>query len=525
MLRTLSAEARYRLFLCLVSLIGIAFALAATSKYGAGVSSDAARNLSTADSLLAGKGFIDMVGSPLVLWPPLYPLLLAGLSRAVGLSTFEVAWYLNVLLFGLNLWVAGWWLFTLFRVKPYYAVAGVLVMLFSRSLLRIHANVASEPLFESLILVCLLASGAYLRDGSSRYLWAMCVAAGLAALQRYPGVVLLGVGAAVILRREGLVGTMRGVVPWLLSILPIAGWGLFHNIPASGSPFGPREWGAMLPLQNMGLSLTKILWWFVPRWGVLDWILLRPWLPLCLMVVLLVFFTSRREWLSWLRALCDDRLWPALLFGGVYFVLLAFTVVTAEHLDLTSDRFYIILLPIVLALAFTSLDALFLWRPRGHRRIALVVLACSMIVWSIYPVYAVQAYLRQAIAQGEPTNYNIANSAQFREMSVVKAAERILQADPGALVYSNYVNIAWFIFAHPVKPLPFGDQDLSTEERLSALKRDYPTWPDRPGYLVWFVPNQYHHIVGPDELAAIADLDLLFEDETGQVYAVKPQGE
>ena len=49
-----------------------------------------------------------------------------------------------------------------------------------------------------------------------------------------------------------------------------------------------------------------------------------------------------------------------MLFAFVYFLLLAFTVVTADHLDLTSDRYYIILLPVVLALIGISLDTLVL---------------------------------------------------------------------------------------------------------------------------------------------------------------------
>ena len=128
-------------------------------------------------------------------------------------------------------------------------------------------------------------------------------------------------------------------------------------------------------------------------------------------------------------------------------------------------------------------------------------LFAALLVWSVYPVYAVQSYLGQALVQGEPTNYNIANSAQFREMSVVRAAEKILADDPGAVVYSNYVNIVWFIFGHPVQPLPFEDQGLSRAERLEALKRGYAGWPEQPGYIIWFTPNQYHHIVAPDELA------------------------
>ena len=78
MLTNLSRDARFRIYLLVLSAIGVVLILLTTSKYGAGVSSDAARNLSTADSLLAGRGFVDMIGGPFVLWPPLYPAIMAG---------------------------------------------------------------------------------------------------------------------------------------------------------------------------------------------------------------------------------------------------------------------------------------------------------------------------------------------------------------------------------------------------------------------------------------------------------------
>ena len=53
------------------------------------------------------------------------------------------------------------------------------------------------------------------------------------------------------------------------------------------------------------------------------------------------------------------------------------------------------------------------------------------------------------------------------------------------------------------------------------LKENYPNWPMRSGYLIWFTPNQYHHIVAPDELATIANLTLLYQDKTGQIYFVQ----
>jgi len=525
MLKVHSPGAKYLLFLSCLLIIGIAFVLIATSKYGAGVSSDAARNLSTADNLVMGKGFVDMVGAPLILWPPLYPLLLAGLSILTSLDTFVVAWYLNVILYGVNIWLSGWLLYSIFRDIPFYAAVGALVVLLSRSMLRIHANVASEPFFETLILVFLLAAARYLRDGSRRGLWAMCAAAGLATLQRYLGVVLMGVAAIVILRREGPGGMKRGSVPLLASTAPIVAWAVLHNYPISGTLFGPRELGAMLPLQNISLSLTKILWWFVPRWGFLDWLLLRPWLPLLLLAALLIVINTRRDWLAWLHALSGEYVWPALLFAGIYFLLLAFTVVTADHLDLTSDRYYIILLPIVLAAIFITLDRLVLSHLTRSSGVTRYALAGLLAVWLAYPLFAVQSYLRQALVQGEPTNYNIANSVNFRELSVVKAAEQVLQEDPDALVYSNYVNIVWFIFRHPVQLLPFENESLPRDQRLAALEANYPNWPEEPGYIIWFMPNQYHHIVAPDELVTIADLSLLFEDETGQVFAVHRWGE
>lgn len=519
MWKHLTPGGRYRLFLTVLALVGIALVVIATSRYGAGVSSDAARNLSTAESLIAGRGFVDMVGGPFVLWPPLYPLLLAGLSALTRTATFAVAWYFNILLFGLNIWLAGWWLYVVFRDRPFYAIAGALVFLLSRSMLRIHANVASEPLFETFILVFSLAGARYLEEGSQLDLWAMCLAAGLGALQRYLGVALLAASAIVILRRERMSGLPRATLPWLVAAAPLGAWVVLHNLPISGALFGPRELGAMLPLQNIGLALTKILWWFAPRWGVLDWLILRPWIPVALMTVLLISTNHRQDWLSWLRQISRDAVWPAVLFASLYFLLLAFTVVTADHLDLTSDRYYIILLPSVLAVIWITVDTLVL-RHFTRRRTVLPMAAALFAFWCIYPVLALQSYLREALVQGEPTNYNIANSAHFREMSVVKEAERILQADPEALVYSNYVNIAWFIFDHPVQPLPFQDESLSRDERLASLTTDYSGWPEEPGYLVWFTPNQYHHIVAPEDLTTIADLEMLFEDETGQIFAV-----
>ncbi len=521
MLKSLSQSTKFQIYLSVLSAIGVILILLTTSKYGAGVSSDAARNLSTADSLLAGKGFVDMMGGPFILWPPLYPLVMAGLSLLTNWSTFQSAWYLNVFLYAVNIWLAGWFLYQIFMDKPVYAVFGALVILLSRSMLRIHANVASEPLFTTLTLLFFFGVADYLKRASPLALWMMFVMAGLATLQRYPSVVLIGVGVVVVACKEGWRGIWRAALPVTVSVLPNAAWVWLHNYQVSGTLFGPRDLGAMLPLENIGLSLTKILWWFIPRVSFLDMLLLHPWTIVFGLTLLLAAINKKPDWVNWLKSLAGVYVWPALLFSTIYFFLLAFTVVTADHLDLTSDRYYIVILPAVLAFLFITLDKLVLSHIEFNKPIRSYALTVLGMLWLVYPVYSLQGYVRQAQVQGEPTNYNIANSAQFREMKVVKAAQPFLDQDPSALVYSNYVNIVWFIYHHPVESPPFEDASLPRAQRLAMLKENYPNWPARSGYLIWFTPNQYHHIVAPDELSTIADLTLLYQDKTGQIYFVQ----
>ena len=516
----LSRDSRFRLYLVGLSIIGLVLILLTTSKYGAGVSSDAARNLSTADSLLGGKGFVDMVGAPFVLWPPLYPLLMAGLSLLTGLDTFQVAWYLNVLLYAVNIWLAGWLLYRIFNNRVFFAVVGALMILLSRSTLRIYANVASEPLFATFMLLFFFAAARYLKDGSRSALWSMFMLAGLATLQRYLGVVLFGVAVLAVFYKGRWHGLLNAILPAVVSALPIATWAFLHNLPVSGTLFGPRDLGEMVPLENISLSLTKILWWFLPRLSFTDPFILHPWTVLVAVMLVLVVINRRKDWINWLQTISDPYVWPALLFSIVYFFLLAFTVVTADHLDLTSDRYYVMILPAVIALIFLSVDVLVLSHLRSGSLVQRYAMPVVLLIWFIYPAYSIQAYLREALLRGEPTNYNIANSAAFRQMGVVKAALPILEKDPSAPVYSNYVNIVWFLFRHPVRTLPYEDATLSRDQRVVALAHNYPNWPPERGYIIWFTPNQYHHIAAPDELATIAHLKPLYSDKSGEIFLV-----
>jgi len=96
-----------------------------------------------------------------------------------------------------------------------------------------------------------------------------------------------------------------------------------------------------------------------------------------------------------------------------------------------------------------------------------------------------------------------------------------MESDPGAAMYSNYANVIWFAYRQPIDLLPVRIEDLSFSERIAHLNQEYLGWPNgKDGYLIWFKPNQYHHVAQPRELAEIADLELIYEDRHGAIYRV-----
>jgi hypothetical protein len=197
-------------------------------------------------------------------------------------------------------------------------------------------------------------------------------------------------------------GIPRLILPAGLSLLPLAGWLILHNYMGYQTLFGTRVYGQMWPLENISLSLTKILHWFLPYAPGLKPLLLKPWtilLPL-LTILLLINLRNRGQWRAWWKALSGPCVWPALTFGVVYYVLLAFTVNTIDHRDLTSDRYYVILLPILVMFALLTWENLA--APFVNSSRVLRVTATAMLALFLYPLYDLQEYLSMSLATVSP---------------------------------------------------------------------------------------------------------------------------
>lgn len=510
---------KFWIFLSILAVIGVILCGVATFRYGAGVASDSTKYLSVAQSLLAGKGLYDHLGLPLLAWPPLYSIILAGLSLLTGWDVFIVGWYLNVFLLGLNVFLSGVIFYLVFPEKPLYAYLASLFVLLSSASLRMHATISSDPLYLTLTLGFLIAVDSYVKKRSYYAFAWMVLFSVLAPLQRYVGPAVIVTAEIVILvenRKSIRVLIRDGFVLGLISILPIAWWLLVHNIMTYGSLWGSSGDRTVDVLRNTELALTKMLHWFVPYLSFLMPILTRPLMLLGILALVLYLINrkNREGGHAWIKSLAASSSYPTLVYAIVYFAAVALTIVTVVHRDLFSDRYYVILLVPTAIFVLITFDTLILPHLRFSSQQVGYGLILIFALWSIYPVYTIREYLISASMQGEPSGFNMYNNLTYHEMDLIAEMQRLRESQPSVNVYSNYADAVWFYTRKSVSVLPLATMPNPAET--------YAGWPqDKPGYIIWFEPNEYKHYLSPEKIAEFAVVDLVFEGDGGKIYYVQ----
>ena len=511
------SKTKYWLFLLALASLASILCGVATSRYGAGVSSDSTKYLSVAQNLLAGNGLYDHRGFPLLSWPPLYSILLAGLSLLTNGDVFVAGWYFNVFLLGLNVFLSGIIFYRVFADQTFYAYLAIIFVFLSISSLRIHATISSDPFYLTLTLGFLIAVDGYIKQHSyDSFAW-MVLFSVLAPVHRYVGLAITVTAGIVILieNRKSLLTFLRdGFVLGILSILPITWWLLVHNVMIYGSLWGLASQPVDM-WENVSLAFTKMLHWFVPYLSFLMPILLRPWIPLGILALILFLLNRKRaeSGRTWIRSLTAPSVYPTMVYAAVYFIALALTVITQDHRDLFSDRYYVILLVPTAILILFTFDKLILPHLNLSSQQAQTALLVLFTMWAVYPVYSTAEYLLEARELGEPSGANMFNNRRYHEMPVVAQMLKISAEQPQEIFYSNYVDAVWFYTRKPVSLLPFVDDDAPII---------YAGWPhDQPGYIIWFEPNEYKHYLTPQKIAEFADVKLVYEGKGGQIYYVK----
>jgi 4-amino-4-deoxy-L-arabinose transferase-like glycosyltransferase len=220
-----SREAGAMVFTALAAGIVLYFAMA----LGAGVSTDSIVFLNVAENILeSGRIYLTAYGenTPMTHFPPLYPLLLAGVGVVARCSPESSAKIAGAFCFAANLGLVTLFLRRCgFDLKT--AIFAVSTLALSEYMILIHAKVFTEPLFIVFMLLALLSLARHLETGrqSSLLVSAGCVS--LACLTRYAGLFLIPLGALSILFFT------RSVENWRrrLGAAFAFGFGLFGHCP------------------------------------------------------------------------------------------------------------------------------------------------------------------------------------------------------------------------------------------------------------------------------------------------------
>jgi hypothetical protein len=434
--------------LSLAALLGMALVFYATS-LGPGVGGDATIYLTTARNLISGKGlgWTEADGSYRLLpyTPPFYPLALSGVGL-IAKDMLAGARWLNILLFGLLIFMVGWFFYQYTRRTWLAALLGG-VLAASPVILGVQVWAMSESIFLLLGFAGLLLVLEYLARPTGVKLVFAALLCGLAFLTRYIGVAFVVTGGLALLllgrsdnrhirlnlRWEAL---RSALVFGFLGILPALAW-LVIDYALTGT-VGSRSaqpvaayWQRFL---EMGPALEKIvLFWLVPE-SVISRLpgiaRLALWLvPLAAVITLALVLARRAGKAAHLEpASPTDSLRAASirltamfgLFIIVYLVVLAMVqVFTFPPITLASRMLspvHLAVLVLIFALLHLALDVL---APRSTVALGLVYLACLGLfgAYALRGVLVVRDYHNTGIGYMSPEWQNSTTLKMLRELS------------------------------------------------------------------------------------------------------------
>lgn len=411
---------------------------------GIGLMPDSADYFSAAENLLAGRGLVVSgaggATTPLVMWPPLYPLLLA-LSGLAGLPLVEASRWLAAL------FAAGTVLGTGLLVRRSTgsntaSLLASLLVLGSASVLETHSWALSEGPFMALALLTLVLVETYLGSGAGRHLLAGALVCGLACITRYAAAALLPAAVFALLRREA--GPRHR---WLnagtflfFAAAPVLLWFLRNAILVGSAAARPLSYHP-IPGWKIVTGLDTVASWLVTYEAPTG----AKYVAVAALVLSVAFLLL---WRSRVRDR-NGRSGPGvsaapLVFTLCYLVLLMFSITFVDAFVPLANRTLAPLLPVLVALAVHLGHTLWVCTPRPvpGRLVLAALLSAWLLLWIAQTVRWVSRRSQDGVWY---------TSSLWRNSRVLSAV-RSLPED--ARIYSNVPEGVYFVTGRPASPVP-----------------------------------------------------------------------
>jgi hypothetical protein len=484
------------------------------SKLGLGLSTDSVHLLFAGLNLSEGRGLVSFNGSPVLGWPPLYPVLLGALHLLTGTDTFTAAHVLQGLAFiGLSVCLALLFL-RIFPEDFALAIAGTVLADIGAVVVISFGLVGSDYVELFLMMFVVLLAAQYVQSGSPRTFMALFVAAMLAMLQRYLGIAAIGAAVLCILlfAKAPLGQRVLRSLFLSLSVLPAGVWLL------ETSSLVQRR-GPITFAENFMTFSQSVLQWFLPEsivshhphlYTAMLWILLIG-------LVVLLYRAGRTSFSSFAASL---------LSFGLLYLLALFGSASVSYYNKLAGRFLLPLYIPFIALLLLGMQAAWRlaiarWDAPALRRtftlsgLAILALAAFLALRVSIPV------ILQSHAGAVGVGENAFNTLEWRNKQVFAFWQAHKPAGDYLLI-SNEPDAVAFYAAHSSTPSPrkysgpYGTVKFPLESYTGELFSS-----GQDVYLIWIKTGGRSYYYGRKELGAIADLEPLFRSRDGAVFRLR----
>jgi hypothetical protein len=519
-------------FICLLG----SFLIYYSTTYGPWVGSDSAGYYEVGRNLAAGHGLVVIRASglvvPLYLRPPLFPFVL-GIAQSMGFEMLEFNRFLNIILFGVFLFILGRG--TNIPGQSYvYPVSFMVLIIASSTFIQVFTGAMSEPIFFTLGTLSLALLLSYFHSRNHWFLGFSAILAGLTFLDRFIGAAFIVVGAIMIMWqdqwkikrvwRDLLLFTGVGLVPFLVWLI-----GLFKTGYTPGVyQFGKEDiWHILEPFR---VSLVEHVWKWLPGLSILGNLHYRTKLLILFLLMISLLFVVYQS----MRKATSDGMSNLVKMGSFSFgiwsllfvisiIILAFSYVFVESpKPALDDR---VLSPLQLFFWGMLLSGLFSFHLLNRRRNFPWILICVFVLsTAAFNIPDTAAVVSEFHERGFAlTNIRWRSSGVIRELNDLPESIPIVTNESAAILFYTErpaYEIPELVEGIPVKSFQtFGDNPSNVAERVFREEGAVLVLFDTIYWQFWPLYGQetQHRL---DEF--ISGLFVYYDGWDGSIYLYKP---
>lgn len=490
--------------LALSVLIGVMLFLIGTSKYSIGLTGDTMNYIALSTNLLDGQGFVGLGGTPFILWPPGYSLIILFVKVFTGLDYYTVLSSLNLLFLALTFIFS----YLIFRQKVeshllrYYGM-GLLVIAPGFYLVWVFAF--AEVVFIPILLLFLFLCEKWRDDLSiQRVVWLSMLIV-LMFFIKYIGVVIFPLILYLIYREDNKHRLFNSVVASVVTLIPVVLW-ILRNYFLAGSPFGERGESIYSILEIKMISTETFLYWVFPVLLLVAMSVVIA--SRCLKIIDLPFNQIFRR--------IDIPLILIILFLSGTFISTSISAFDRLNNRLLFPAFIPFL---VIFLIFLDILKVNLSKWDNRRFLVVAGLILMVIPVGVYIRTDVRSFSTriQNGAGGMATDEFQTRLPNLKEEMIkkLKSENNIYSNNPELLFYASSVQ-------SKKSPRKFFYNSNEIEVKRKNLSNYFGK---KSNYLVWMGANESKLIYSPEELKEYVKLRLISSGSNYQIYEITGKNE